>query len=183
MTEYYLDIETLGVNPERNKLITIQYQQLDTKTGKPTGPLTILKEWESSEKEMLRDFLDIINPDNAWDFIPVGYNLRFELYFLQARLRKILKLDLSDEWLYYDLPRIDVKSTIVMMNKGQFKGSSLEWFTKSELHDSQVSIWYARKEYHMIEEYIKDAANRFLHAYQYLKIQLPILHEGYSPSI
>jgi len=38
---YYLDIETTGLNPFENKIITIQYMELERNTAKPTGPLKI----------------------------------------------------------------------------------------------------------------------------------------------
>ena len=54
--EYFFDIESIGLNSEENKIITLQYQQLD-KTGNPLGDLIILKEWESSEEEIIKHFL------------------------------------------------------------------------------------------------------------------------------
>ena len=47
---YYLDIETTGLDPLQNKIITIQYMELERNTAKPMRPLKILKEWESDEK-------------------------------------------------------------------------------------------------------------------------------------
>ena len=55
MTEYYFDTETTGFDPSEDKIITIQFQELDRFTGKPIGDLKILKEWESSEKEILTE--------------------------------------------------------------------------------------------------------------------------------
>jgi hypothetical protein len=181
MTEFYLDFETLGFNPDQDKIITIQYQNLDTKSGMAKGPLKILKEWELSEKEILREFLEILNPSNPWDFVPVGNNLRFELFFLQKRLREVLKIKLSDEWILYELPRIDIKSLIVMMNQGQFKGSSLDWLVKKEMDDGQIPKWYRQKDYSSIELFIAEETERFLHVYQYLKQKLPSLHVEYRP--
>ena len=61
---YYLDIETTGLDELHNKIITIQYMELDRNTGKPVGPLKILKEWESDEKTILKRFLRILNLKN-----------------------------------------------------------------------------------------------------------------------
>ena len=55
MTEYYFDIETTGWDPVVDKIITIQWQKLSY--GRGVGPVNILKEWESSEKEILEEFL------------------------------------------------------------------------------------------------------------------------------
>ena len=54
---YYLDIETTGLDELHNKIITIQYMELERNTAKPTGPLKILKEWESDEKTILNKFI------------------------------------------------------------------------------------------------------------------------------
>ncbi|KKK91948.1 hypothetical protein LCGC14_2707790, partial [marine sediment metagenome] len=37
MVNYYLDIETTGLDPKTNKIITIQYQRLDSQTGEAVG--------------------------------------------------------------------------------------------------------------------------------------------------
>ncbi len=181
MTEFYLDFETSGISPEQDKIISIQYQMLDTKTGRARGPLSMLKEWESSEREMLKEFLEVLNPSNDWDFVPIGYNLKFELYFLQKRLRRVLRYELSDDWLYYGLPRVDIKSTLILINKGKFKGTTMDWFIRREMDDSQIPRWYARKDYGRIEEYVEEEAKRFLHAYQFLKSRLPSLYDNYEP--
>jgi len=60
--KYYLDIETTGLDELHNKIITIQYMELERNTGKPVGPLKILKEWESDEKTILKRFIE--------DFVP-----------------------------------------------------------------------------------------------------------------
>ncbi|MCJ7769174.1 MAG: hypothetical protein MUO92_01675 [Dehalococcoidales bacterium] len=54
MADYYFDIET---NPKEERpdfkgddILTIQYQQIDSRTGEKKDELVILKSWESSEK-------------------------------------------------------------------------------------------------------------------------------------
>ncbi len=46
MAEYYFDIETYSPrdkpNPETDKIITIQFQRIDLRTGKPKEDLVIL---------------------------------------------------------------------------------------------------------------------------------------------
>lgn len=180
MTEFYFNFETLGLDPSKDKIITIQYQKIDTTTGKKTGPLIILKEWESSEREVFREFLEVLNPDDVWDFIPIGYNLKFDLFFLQQRFEKVLKLGISDKWLNIDMPRVDIKDIIVIMNNGRFKGATLDWFTRKEMDNSMIPKWYHGKEYSKIEDYITEETQRFLHAYQYLKQRLPGLYKEYS---
>lgn len=55
MAEYYFDIETYPPNekpnPDTDKIITIQFQRIDLRTGKPIGELKILREWNSSVNE------------------------------------------------------------------------------------------------------------------------------------
>jgi len=181
MTQFYLDFETSGIDPQKDKIISIQYQMLDFKTAAPRGPLVILKEWESSEKEILKEFIEVLNPSDNWDFVPIGYNIKFELYFLQKRLKKVLKYELSDDWLYYEMPRIDIKDTLILVNEGKFKGTTLDWFIGKEMDDSQVPELYAQKNYAAIEDYVTEEAVRFLHVYQFFKRKLPKLYDDYEP--
>ena len=69
MTEYYLDIETTGLDPNSDQIITIQYQKLE-----PLGKLKVLKSWESSESQIIEEFLEIFVKEGkeTWNFIPVG---------------------------------------------------------------------------------------------------------------
>ena len=84
---YYLDIETTGFSELDDKIITIQYMQLDDITGKPVGPLNILKEWESDEKTILKKFISDSGVADKYPFafIPVGFNLPFEHNFIWQR--------------------------------------------------------------------------------------------------
>ena len=87
MPNFYLDIETTGLNPKIDKIITIQFQRLDKNTAEASGELTILKEWESSEKHIIEEFSKLtgINDENPFSFVPVGFNLSFEHNFLRQR--------------------------------------------------------------------------------------------------
>ena len=60
MPKYYLDIETLGLEPLEDKIVTIQYAEIDYITGDQKSELTILKEWETSEKDILEKFSKFI---------------------------------------------------------------------------------------------------------------------------
>ncbi len=181
MPTYYLDFETTGINPSIAKIITIQYQKIDQETGEPIGPLVILKEWESSEKEILNEFLsDFGFPNKPWNFIPIGFNLRFEFYFLLVRAKEVLGIGIPIKWLYFHKPFVDIKSTVVMVNKGQFKGAKLSWFTDKKEHGSNIPNWYLQKQFHEIEDYIMVEAREFIKAYQFLLQHLPILFEKYK---
>jgi len=54
--EFYFDMETTGLDYDKDETITIQWQRLGY-AGEPIGKLNILKRWESSEKEILENFL------------------------------------------------------------------------------------------------------------------------------
>jgi len=141
MPRYYLDIATapLEWNPEmpnnkdiiadptKNKIITIQYQQIGFTTGKPTDELTILKEWESSEEEIVmkfsKEFLpfdDVHKNLDVWAFVPVGLNLNFEWQHLTPKLEKYcgIKFDPLNK------PTVDLKDTLILINSGAFTGYS-----------------------------------------------------------
>ena len=60
MANYYLDIETTGLDEVESKITTIQYVELERGTGRQLGELTILKEWELGEKETCVQILNCI---------------------------------------------------------------------------------------------------------------------------
>ena len=90
MGNYYLDIETTGLDEVENKITTIQYVELERGTGKQLGELTILKEWELGEEGMLRKFIEDSPILSKYDFgfVPVGYNLGFEHKFILEKTSK-----------------------------------------------------------------------------------------------
>ena len=127
MGNYYLDIETTGLDEVQSKITTIQYVELERSTGKQIGEITILKEWELGEEEMLKKFIadSTITKKYDFDFIPVGYNLGFEHKFL---LEKSAKYDLFPISIL-SRPCIDLHAVGIMMNKGEFRGSGLDQLT------------------------------------------------------
>ncbi len=54
MGNYYLDIETTGLDEVESKITTLQYVELERSTGKQMGEITILKEWELGEEGILK---------------------------------------------------------------------------------------------------------------------------------
>jgi DNA polymerase III alpha subunit (gram-positive type) len=175
MPSYYLDIETTGLDPNKDKIITIQYQELDRNTGEAIGELVVLKEWESSEKDMIKQFVlgsKILDP-YAFSFVPVGYNLTFEHNFLKtrARVHELTEIDILNH------PFIDLRAIGVLMNKGEFKGSGLDQMTGKKNSGSGIPAFYEKKEYQKIIDYIKNETEEFIKFNVWLYKEMPKLHE------
>ena len=170
---YYLDIETTGLDKINNKIITIQYMELERNTAKPVGPLKILKEWESDEKTILTKFISEFKPEKKWAFIPIGFNLPFEHKFLWQRCisNGLRPVDILNG------PFLDLKTVAVLMNKGEFKGASLHKMTNKPHSGAVVIEWYDEKKYAEIERYIKTEADEFSNFCVRLYEEMPPLLE------
>jgi DNA polymerase III epsilon subunit-like protein len=172
MTEFYFDIETTGLDPKLDKIITIQFQKLDTKTGKPLGELYIIKEWESSEEHIVKTFFNVFNRPK-WGFIPIGMNLLFDLNFIRCKAEKYLNLQLDPVTFFHNRPYLDIKPILVILNEGNFVGCSLDKFTGKNHGGALVPVWYNNKEYEKIINYVKQEAEEFVKFYQFLKESIP----------
>ncbi len=175
MPNFYLDIETTGLDPKKDKIITIQFQELERNTGKPVGELIILKEWESSEKEIIQEFItksNILDP-YVFSFIAVGYNLFFENNFLKKRaeIHNLPTIDL------FSLPFIDLRSLGILMNRGEFKGTKLSDLTGKKESGLMVLAYYDAKRYQYIIDYIKQEAEEFGNFAQFFYQKMPELRE------
>jgi DNA polymerase III alpha subunit (gram-positive type) len=171
MGNYYFDIETTGLDPKKNKIITIQYQELDRNSGEAVGDLVILKEWELTERVMLEKFIadSKIASSYAFDFIPTGYNLVFEHNFLKERtaFHNLNQLDILSK------PFIDLWGVGILMNKGQFKGSGLDKITGKETSGRNIPIWYQNKDFDKIIKYIQNETKSFIEFNAWLYKELP----------
>src|SRR3989338_1794788 len=181
MAEYYFDIETYSPgekpNPEEDKIITIQFQRIDLRTGKPREELVILKEWESSEEQIVKEFYNRFFAENCkiWDFVPVGFNLNFEWEALISKFNKYLGLKLNSKNMHYSRPHIDLKSTTVLLNDGTFKYARLDKFTSKKSDGSVINGLYSSGKTKEIEDYIKEEADAFLDYLQKIKKHLDII--------
>lgn len=160
MTSYYLDIETTGIDAQRDQVLTIQFQPLDRSTGVPIGPLRILKAWELSEKQILEQFIaetGVLDP-YPFAFIAVGFNLMFEHNFLKARsvAHGLPEIDILGR------PFIDLKTVGVLMRRGEFKGTSLDALTGKQGTGAQISEWYAANDFESIVKYIEQETREFI---------------------
>jgi len=172
--EYYFDTETTGLNPQKDKIITIQWQRVNGFTGEPISELQILKEWESSEKEILKEFLPNLMCEEPFDFIIVGKNLMFDFIFLSNKLEKygLGKLDLN---YCYERVTLDIKPILVMINKGNFRGYDKVLDKEGTLANVKVPQLYKDKRYPEIIKYIEEETKVFLKAYQIFKREMPSL--------
>ena len=180
MTLCYFDIETTGVNPRLHKIITIQYQCIEERTLKPLGDLVILKEWESSEREILKDFLNVFIGGKPFDFIPIGVNLMFDFRFLYHRVKYLIPQyvrlgKITLDYLIWEKPFIDLKPILVMLNNFGFKDYSkiIDKYMKINIQGKQIPYLYVEGKYEEIEAYIREEAKvtiEFLRKiYEFLK--------------
>jgi hypothetical protein len=184
MTQYYFDIETWDPNatgrpdPMMGQVIAVAYQPMSF--GMPTGDLEIKKAWGgSSEKTVLKHVLDLGIFDwgpNCFAFVPVGTNLDFDFAFLMERMHRssVCQFDRQEVLeILREKPRIDIKTTLVLMNDGGFRGSSLGAFTRLKKGPGAtvLKLW-EKRDYHAIEEYIRSDAAAFFDVYQKM---LPVL--------
>ncbi len=154
---YYLDIETYSQrapDPAKDKIISIQFQPLCWEGA--AGRLIILKEWESNEREIVKKFYRFLTSKGVWGFVPVGFSLTYEFAFLNAKFEKYLKSRID----FFGRPHIDLKHIIVMMNGG-FKGAKLSHFSTKRANGNIIPLYYKKREYRKIEEYVKEEARAF----------------------
>lgn len=174
MPAYYLDIETTGLDPAKETIITIQYQELSRYTGKPKGPLHILKSWESGEQAILDKFGRTgINNTNQFDFIPVGYNLQFEHKFLYHKAG----ISVTGH------PYIDLHHITLLMNSGEFRNSGLDKMTGKQQSGTMIPTWYKNKQYDNITQYIEQETGAFCEFYVWLLERLPKVHKEFIDHI
>lgn len=156
MPLFYLDVEAEGEDPQQDRLITIQYQQLADDL-KPVGTLTVLTEWDWGEKEIVRSVMGRGVFEETWDFVPVGNRLRFDLTFLMERaqhhkLREWSPAEVRRYW--FEKPMLDLGSLLVMMNGGKFEGSSISEFTDKP-PSADVPRLYHQGKYQDVVEYVQ----------------------------
>ncbi len=140
----------------------MQYQQLGDDL-QALGPFQVLAEWEWGEKQVLQTILDKGVLDADWDFVPVGNRLRFDLTFLIERATKwkLIQWDPPRlKYYWYTKPLLDLQPILVLMNRGQFAGSSLQAFSDKESGRAVPGL-YRQGRFNEIIEYVtkeKDAA-------------------------
>lgn len=172
LAEYYFDIETTGVDFDKDEIITIQWQELDRFTGEPIGELHILKRWESSEEEIIKAFQPKLTC-NHWNFIFIGKNLFFDFCMLDERL-KHFKLDGIDLRCLNERISLDIKPILVIMNKG-FIGYDKIIPKTNPTPNNMIPQFFREGKHQEIIKYIEDEANDFIKAHQIFKKQIPTI--------
>ena len=180
MSNYYLDIETTGLDHKNNQILTIQYQELDFNNGEAVGKLVILKAWESSEKDIVEKFSKMFDKNNVWKFVAHGYNLKFEHDFL---LEKSVKYGLADPIKILDNPAVDLHPVGIMLNGGNFKGSGLDKISGKGKSGMYVLECHAIDKYDEIVEYIIQEAREYIKLFCWLKKEMPKLLVLYKESV
>ncbi len=176
MTEYYFDVETEGEDPLQDRILTVQFQQLEN--GEPVGNLTILTEWEWGEKEIVRSILDKGLLDVGWDFVPIGNRLGFDITFIveRAEMHKLASWEPAElKYYFFRKPMIDIWPVLVLMNRGRFEGSSLTNFTEKRDWSNVVPPLYRKGDYQGILRYIEEERDAFIELYREVRSVLSTL--------
>ena len=69
------------------------------------------------------------------------------------------------------------------MNRGEFKGASLDRLTGKPQDGSRVPGWYARQEYGKIERYVRAETDEFVRWYRWLLARLPELRSEWEQQV
>jgi len=164
LPHYYFDIETTGLDPQRDEIITIQFQKIAIDSGRPEEPLTILKSWQQglNEKKIIEQIYPIILTSNPFCFVPVGNNLNFEFNFLATKFNKYFGLNINPFY-FHSRPHIDLKPVMILLNGGRFKGYHL--LLNKSGKGADVPKWYQKKDFKKIIQYIEDEAKAFTDFY------------------
>ncbi|MGC9069503.1 MAG: ribonuclease H-like domain-containing protein [Thermoprotei archaeon] len=159
MPLYYFDIETTGIEPLSDQVITIQYAMLNDNLDN-VGELQILKIWEfGSEKELISEFLAFSNFfEENFAFVPVGNNLIFDIIFLYERA-SYYNLVSTPLWkVLLEKPFLDLKHVAVMINNMRFQGYNklIDMNMKdTSIEGSDVPRLFKEGKYTEIEKYIR----------------------------
>src|SRR3989338_675408 len=117
----------------------------------------------STAKQIVTEFFDrfLADGSNIWDFVPIGIQLNFEWEFIISKSNKYLDKKLVSRDLHYSRPYIDIKSILVLLNNGNFKGASLSNFTDKSQDWKVIKNYYEKRQFDKIENYIINETNAF----------------------
>ncbi len=179
---HYLDIETTGLDPWRDEILTIQTQRIDD--GVPSGQTVIHKSWETSEGDIVRRFLEeTAFFSEPWTFVPVGFNLPYELKWLFVKGKQHGALPKHSRFEAVDKPRVDLKDLALLMNGGRFKGSKLENFSAKMGSGDIVVKAIQEKDYATIIHYVEQETEAFMQLYVRLSDEMPKVWKRIAPAM
>lgn len=157
MVYYYLDLETYGEaespDPKRDEIICAIFCAIDAATGRQLQEPVLLKSWESSEEEIVRTLAGRMLDRPPFDFVPVGFAILYDLWFLKHKFNAYLDAGLDDRF-YLDRPYVDLKQVMVF-SRGKFKGVRLG------PEGNPVQDWYKYGDYSSIERHTLLKLERF----------------------
>lgn len=173
MSFHYCDLETTSLNPESDKIISFQSQELPKSHYADPGPIKISTIWDCnmSEKALLAYIIPLFL-GSPWKFIPVGNNLIFDFKFLAAKIRKYFGHDVSLD--YFMLrPHLDLKTIMILMNDGKF--SKYSQIIQKRSNGGIIPELYRNEQYDELINYVKDEADAFVKFYIKLQEVLPAI--------
>lgn len=168
MLECYFDMETSlivfdscnNIDFSKMKILTIQYQFLNS------DKVTILKEWESNEETIIRQFMYVLK--NNFYCVFVGKSLEhFDLALLKTKLKQYGMFNMH--YYHYFDSVIDLMSILTIMNNGELKGCNKIIPKTDNIDGSQIPLFYENEEYDKIISYIQNETNDILDFYKKIK--------------
>jgi len=87
----------------------------------------------------------------------------------------LLDIEIPLQLIMHEIPKLDLKSILVIANKGNFKGSSLDNFSKKSGSGQQTRLYIKNKEWDNLLNYIKQEAEAFLDVYKILVKNIPTI--------
>ncbi len=154
----YFDIETFSDNGFRSsntKIITIQYKDFD-------GNVRILKEWDSSESDILRKFFTEMKMIKKDDFLMlVGHNvLRFDIPMIMKRMvaNGIGSADELHDF-FHNVFVVDTLQCMLPFNNMRFKGLNTEEISKKlkisepRHRNTEIESFYRSRKFADIEKH------------------------------
>lgn len=196
MPLYYVDCETTGPDRRKDRLATIQFQQLTEVRG--IAPLVILKEWELGERGVLKKFEEMTRYfTQRWSCVPVGYNLDFDQswFFTRGARHGLVEFGADS----YDIkkPCIDLHQAIILMNFNAPKPDGTLGNVPACFYNTKLSQWsakhgsgdgifklYEQRRYSAIEEYIRQEARAYIQLFEAMTKEMPgFWHKIIAPKL
>lgn len=162
MVLYYLDVELVsrGDRPEATDPIAAALLcAIDPASGMRVQDPVILTAEELSESQIVEALASRIIDKAPFDFVPVGFNVLFDLWVLKRKFAQYGVADLDDRF-FIDRPMLDLKHVAVLANQGVFKGVRLG------AEGNPVKTWHDEGDWGAIERYLLDKMEHFLKAWR-----------------